>query len=461
MRTPVAVEMGERWLKVVAKPSLRQPQRLVCLVKPIAGLSDEQMTQTLASALKEVRVKPRPLVLCLPRNFVTVRNLHVPSQSLDEIAQMVDLNIVRLVPYRKDQVLSSYQLLGTDEFGYSRVLLAIVQRELIERHLRLVQSTGCSVDRILLSSHGACEWTLSRHRSDLNARDLYLLLDGDAGFSDLVIFSRERLLFSRSLAIEPHHLRDAAGVSKLLTETRQALEIFQTEEVNLRPTKMFLAGSAAHVEELARTIEQALELPVVSVAGPARDTPADLSLSATAAFAAEEGHERLSFILPEVQIRQALKEKTRELLLLGSMGLYVFTVVSGIFLTRMHHQQAYLKALQHRNQAIKQEIGDLVAQSASLELVKRYLNARKLPLVYFGELQRLVPGEIALSQLSIDEQHAGMIRGQALQVSDVFNFITTLEQSDHVDEVTADYTRKKRLKDQEITEFQLKLRVRL
>ena len=116
MRPTVVVEISERWLKLIAgRPAARQAVHGAA--KPIQGLSDEQITQALGSMLQELKLKVRQVTMCLPRNLVTVRNLHLPSQKPAEIAQMIDLNIVRMVPYRKEEVVSSYRLLGVDDIG--------------------------------------------------------------------------------------------------------------------------------------------------------------------------------------------------------------------------------------------------------------------------------------------------------------------------------------------------------
>ena len=80
---------------------------------------------------------------------------------------------------------------------------------------------------------------------------------------------------------------------------------------------------------------------------------------------------------------------------------------------------------------------------------------------YLAELQRLVPEEITIDFLSVDEQQRGVIRGQAIRLSDVFKFITTLEHSTSVDGVEAKYTRRKKARDKDVTEFELTLRAHL
>lgn len=470
MRPAVVIEISERWLKmIVGRPSARQAVHGV--VKPIQGLSDEQITQAVSGTLRELKLKARQVTLCLPRNLVTVRNLHLPSQAPAEIAQMIDLNIVRMVPYRKEEVVSNYRLLGVDEIGYSKVMLAIVHRELVKRYVSILEPAGLSVERISLSSHGAWRYLMTHQASAVGAEELVLLLEIDAAFTDCLLCSRDQLYFSRNLAVEAEQLTEEAGLTRLLSEINQSLEIFQNEEMNRRPAKVFISGAQAAAPMVERAVGEDLKIPVVRVAAPipqpwpgspgASAVPATCSVSAPAQLLGSEPGQELGFILPEIQIRQFLKEKMRELVLAGSLTIFLLAVGVGFFLGRLYHQQAYLWQLQHRNAAIKHEIGDVVVQSRRIELVKSYLMARELPLRYLAELQRVVPAEVAIDFLSVDEQQRGVLRGQAIQLSDVFKLITTLENSRYLEQVDAKYTRRKKVHDKEVTEFELTLKVHL
>lgn len=464
MRPSVAIEIGERWLKVMAG----RPDAPQGLLRPIQGFTDEQITGVLTTALRELKLKARPVVLCLPRNLVTVRNLHLPSQDPNEIAQMIDLNTVRMVPYRKQEILSSYRLLGVDDIGYSKVMLAIVHRELVKRHVGILEAAGLSLERVVLSSHGAWRWAMARQEQAIPEEDLVLLLDVDAAFTDFLLCSTRELFFSRSLAIEADQFTDEANVARLVSEVNQSLEIFQNEEMNRRPTTLFLAGAEAVMPRIERAVQDGLGLPVTRVPGPviksgsaSATLTGGCSVSALAQALAGHPEHELGFVLPEIQIQQSLKDKTRELVLIGTLGVYVLTVLMGFFMSRLYHQQTYLRQLAQRKAAIGQEIGDLVNQSRRIEVVKSYLTGRELPLRYLAELQKLIPNEVAVDYLSVDEQQRGLIRGQAQQLSDVFKLIASLENSRYIEQVDTKYTRRKKVRETELTEFELTMKVHL
>jgi Tfp pilus assembly protein PilN len=88
-------------------------------------------------------------------------------------------------------------------------------------------------------------------------------------------------------------------------------------------------------------------------------------------------------------------------------------------------------------------------------VIKDCLYTRKIPLAIISQLQKAIPQEIAINMLGLDEKDAITLRGQAFQLSDVFKFVTSLEKAGVFKDIQTKYTRKRKLKDREITDFEL------
>ena len=204
MKLSLGIEINEEYLKLVAvKPLKLQPPKIFdCIVERISSFSDEQITNRIVEILHTWKIKPNRIALCLPRNFVTVRNLHLPSQDRQEIMQMINLHIGRVVPYKKEEIVFGYQSLGRDEMGYSKELVAIVHIDIIRRQSRILEKAGLFIDNICLSSFGTWQWVIKNYQNEMNQNDLYLILDIDSIFTDFIIFSRTNLLFTRNIPIK-------------------------------------------------------------------------------------------------------------------------------------------------------------------------------------------------------------------------------------------------------------------
>jgi len=471
MKTNIILEIGEQFLKVaLARPQgPRQSKLIDCITEPITSFTDDQITKAVVELFKKIKMKPQPLTVSIPRNYVTVRNLHLPSKDKKEITQMIDLHIPRIVPYRKEEVVFDHKFLGTDEMGYAKELLGIVHGGAMRRQAKILEDAGMGIDRFTLGSYGVWQRILNDYKSDINASDIYLLLDVDSTFTDFIIFSHENLLFTRSIAVGANELAEnaQAGLKKLLSDARQSLIIFYSEELNRKPVKIFISGADV-LNDLHKPIEAELSMPVKSVSLPyseemikakGRVIPHNLSLSAITEIALEESPKGITFILPEIQIRKALKEKTRDLTILGTLLIYILTISLAIILGRSYNQQSYLKLLNQNNQLIGADVGELIGQSRKIELVKKLVYTRKIPLALLYELQKIVPKEIAVNFISLDESNSVILRGQGVQLSDVFKFVTILENSKYCAGVTTKYTRTKKVREREITDFEIDFKI--
>ncbi len=300
MKTNIVLEIGEQYLKLaMAKPQgPRQSKLTDCITEPITSFTDEQITKTVVELFKKLKMKPQPLTVSIPRNYVTVRNLHLPSKDKKEIAQMIDLHIPRIVPYRKEEVVFDHKFLGTDEMGYAKEILGIVHGGAIRRQAKILEDAGMGIDRFTLSSYGAWQRIVNDYKSDMNPNDIHLLLDVDSTFTDFIIFSHDNLLFTRSIAVGANEIAEntQAGLKKLLSDARQSLIIFYSEELNRKPVKAFISGANV-LKDQHRSIEAELSIPVKSISLPYseemikaknRVIPQNLSLSAVTEIAIEE-----------------------------------------------------------------------------------------------------------------------------------------------------------------------------
>ena len=470
MKLPIAIEISEKYLKINAAHLAGTRMKVSnCVVERISALSGEQITALLVSIFTKFKIKPRSLTLSVSRNAVTVRNLHLPSQNKQEITQMIDLNVARMVPYKREEILFNYRLLGIDEMGYSKVILAIVKRDLIRRQIKIVEDAGYPVDQISLSTYGVADWCYDSCRSDMSQNEIYLLLDIDSSFSDFIIFSYNNLLFSRSINVGAESISSDKenGTIKILGEVKQSLIMFYNEELNKKPAAVFISGADIN-PEIARVFESELGFPVRMLAQScpkeclkdmAPGLGKEVSLTAVAEFSCRESDKHINFVLPEMQIRKSLREKTRDIIIIGSLCIYVFTVVCISFLGKIQNQLHYLSKVKSRCSAIEAEFGDKLDYLSKIQSVKKFLGDRDTAMFVVANLQKNLPQEISLNSISIDEEGKVVLRGNAVQLADVYKFSGVLEKVEHFKDIQEKSTRKKRVKDKDLTEFELVFKV--
>ncbi|MDP3791109.1 MAG: pilus assembly protein PilM [Candidatus Omnitrophota bacterium] len=462
MRTPTALEIGDRYIKLVIARTAEREVPLDCFVKSSQGLKDEEITKIIKEMLSKAGRKINSVVVNLPRNLVTMRNLHLPSQDPDEISQMIDLHVGRIVPYKKEEIVFDHLSLRTDSLGYTAQMLAIVHKDVLKRYQRILDAAGIEMENVFLSSYGVWQWASNKFKSQISANDLYLLLDIDSAYTDFIIFDRENILFSRTLAFEVKDVIANSELNKFIGEIKQSLLIFhKNESINKKPSAIFISGISEG--NIADAIKKEFDVSVSAIPNPISDSgklkrleiPPDLSLTAVANFAVEDKGKRLSFALPEMIVKKSLKEKTKDLTMLGITLFYIFTIIMAFIWAGQYNRQFYLKRLVQRNKLIELDIGNLVDQYKKIGFVKNFIYQRNIPLLLLNEIEKLVPSEIIINYISIEQGNSITLRGQGVKLSDVFKFVTTLENSKYFQDVATKYTRTKKVKDRELTDFEI------
>ena len=472
MKANLIIEITNRSLKIVAYRDVLKSQKIIkVLVEPIPPeASSESKAKILKDLLRRLNLKPQSIGFCLPRNQLIVRNFRFPSADAKEIDNILSLRIEEEVPYHKEETISGYQILNEEKDGYTEVLSAIAQREvIIEELFNISERVNLYPERIELSSCGVLHWFLSSQLSDkVDPREFYLLLDIDQEWTDFIIFQGDRVIFTHSIAHKAEVLEEKEGEKEFADKIKQALVIFQAKEPQKKPVKIFLSGAKLVSEQsgnsltpqLANFLEKELNLPVEVVSPPSSvsaflaNIPQEISVSGVCGLAISRKR-NIFFVLPEMETRHLLKTRVRELTLLGSFLLYFLVVVSGILGVKVYKKESYLRELNKHYQQIAPEIEDLTEIQSRMRIIEERLDMRRSALNCLAEIHRVIPAEITLRSIDFRRSKRVILRGYGRAMSDIFNFVNVLEGTPCFKNVETKYTSKKKLKGEEVSEFEI------
>lgn len=454
------VEFTSQWIKLVAvRPSAKGPDVINLTVKPIASVSTEGLMGEFNACIKELKFTPSPLIISFPRNLVTVRNLHLPSHDTKEIEGMIDLHMSRQVPYPRDQIVGGYQILGSDNLGYTKAMLAIAHRDALQRIIEVLNSVNLFPDRVELSTEGILNWLLFNQKAKLTGEEIYIFLDIDSNFTEFLIADKESLFFSRSIGCGAEQIAiEEVLKAKFISELKQSLVIFQSEEMNKKPAMIFASGALVNAVRLTSLLEAELNIKAGIIEFPkdiAVQIPKSVSISALLGLSIETPRKRISFVMPEVQIRKSLRERSREIILLGSLLMFIFIVISLVFAQKLYNRLSYKTLLENKYQDVKDDVVRLEDMSRKIKLVKEALNSRALGLNCLYEINMLTPPEIVIKTLTFEADGKLTLRGQALAMSDVYKFNSALENSGYFKDIQIKFQSKKKVADRDLSEFEI------
>ncbi|MFH1691531.1 MAG: PilN domain-containing protein [Candidatus Omnitrophota bacterium] len=470
MNTQLILEIGSPWLKMVLfRAGLGSSTVKAVYAAKLDVFSEEHVTAQISAFLKKANMlKPHNIIISFSRNAVTLRNLRIPSANSFEIDDMIKLHVGRQVPYAKEEIVNGYRVTGKDNVGYSKVMLAVIHRESIRKIFRILEGAGLYTDKVELSSDGVLAWLCKTVKTPaLKPTDAFIVLDVDFNFTDFIVATCENILFSRVVTQGYEQIRDESAWPKFIGEMKQSMVISQGEEIMHKPVKIYLTGAAGLAKGLAGKIEIEFNLPVevvsplvgLSGAKGIMKEPADIfdtvSVSALFGLGLDPVKKKINFVLPEAQIRKTLRERQRDLIFFGSAGMYLILVICGIYLEKMANRQSYLDLLKDNYRKISTQTESLNEKLERLKKIKSKLDIDATVINYVYEISRLIPSEIVLKNFDFEKDEKVLIKGRAREMSDVFKFITILEESPYLKDIQSRYMTRKKIQGKDVNEFEL------
>ena len=65
---------------------------------------------------------------------------------------MVSLQVGKQTPYSRDEIIFTYKMIGVSTAGYTKVMLVIARRNLVNARVEVLQKAGIEVEKVTMSS---------------------------------------------------------------------------------------------------------------------------------------------------------------------------------------------------------------------------------------------------------------------------------------------------------------------
>jgi hypothetical protein len=90
----------------------------------------------------------------------------------------------------------------------------------------------------------------------------------------------------------------------------------------------------------------------------------------------------------------------------------------------------------------------------ALQLIKEEFNSGPSSLNILEELYKITPETIALSSLDLEIGKVAILRGQAQELSQVFDYVTTVESSPYLQNVKVNFANRRKIGEDETVSFE-------
>jgi hypothetical protein len=162
-----------------------------------------------------------------------------------------------------------------------------------------------------------------------------------------------------------------------------------------------------------------------------------------------------SFVIPSIVDRLAVRKTMFEFAVFGALLFLSVGLITLMLYGRLAQRNAYRDRLQKKIDEIRRDVGELSAGIDTVSMIKERLAARRLPSIVVMKMQEAVGSDVALDYFGWDETGKASVRGQAVELTDVFGFESALKKIPEFKDVVSRSTMKKRVGDKEFTSFDI------
>ncbi len=447
----VGLELSASSLKICYIRASAGRKELVALsIRNINNVSEEEIAKSVIAFSREQKIKKPYYVLCVPSQLVITKNIEVPSIDHKEIREIVNLQAGRHTPYSREEVIVDFVPIGTYKQNYTKVLLLIVNASVVKKEFAFLEKAGIKLKKAVLAQEGIAAFAARSFRFDPASVTALVLIDSAA--TDFSIFFKNKVIFIRSIPIGKQHLSE--GREKFLEEVKKSLDSYQVENIEKAPALLILTGALEGLDGLDTFINEAVHIPVRSVAylsaipkalksfAAAKDSQESSFLQVAGPLLALSEC-RSSFIPEEVKYKMTLARRARDLMVTAVALLTILVLFFMMMITAVYFKNAYLKKLEDKYQNLGSEAGKLEKEYQKNNLIRSYLSGRGSSVNALIQLYHLAPLDLNLSYIKFENGGKFIIRGTAESMATVFSFNGSMEKSKVFKDVKIKYTTKR------------------
>ena len=463
-RTTGILEIGRTHLKLVI---LKEDFKGNKIIESVRVSECQSVKETnLATLIQDVTFDD--LIIILSREQVIVRNLELPTTDPQEIKDIISIQAGKQTPFSRDEIIADFQTVGASRQHYSRVLLAIVQKAIINKFLDNLADKKEAVQKIVLSSQVFANWysIIQPKIKD----EIFAILDFDLGSCDFSIYSKEKLLFTKLLSLGVSDLSRKAPQKDFLEEIGNVLGAYKKENIGPAFNKVVFMGKIPDIE-LKDILADKFSLEAfgpfediegITISGEAKaalgeEREKGSSFSKLIGLALNPARPLMDFLPLDLKEIRRKRIKRKELMLTGILILSVFILSGGIFLERIYTKALTLKRLNAQFIKLEKETSELKREDLRIKLIENRIDTRNSAIEVLREIHKVTPQEIYLTAIAFEEGKFLSLRGTTTSMSGVFKFVKTLEGLPIFENVKTKYVTKRRLKGKDLTDFEIKL----
>ncbi len=470
-RSVLGFNFSANTVKIVcSKVSSSKPEITGVKICNIEGLSDDQAAKAIRDAVRELKAVKSLCSICIDSQLVITKNIEIPSIKDDEIRGIIDLQAGRYTPYSREEIIVDHINIDTYHNSYTKVLIVIVVSEIINKQLLLLTRAGLNVSKIQFAAESvgaACSKLFK-----LSAKPVpSIILSINNQNSDFIVIFKAKTIFCRSIPIGADNFTsDPKGaVGRFAEELKKSLDAYRSEDIEAIPNEILLIGSSNIVDTIKLEVAQGLNIPArnilfysgFSLPGEFLKADPDISLVNAISSVVTLNETMVDLRPADLKLKMAFHERSKEIIKSGIFAMLIIVIICILLLIKIYFRGVYLSKLDEQSKKISPEVTSLEKIITKNMVIKSFLVNKNRALEIISRLYEFIPETIYLKSVTVGEDSTITMKGTASAMSEVFSFVTSLENSGYFKNVKAQNTSSRKDAGKDVSDFEITCVVQL
>jgi len=395
-------------------------------------------------------------VLLIPVYQCTTKYAVLPSANPAEIEKMLEFELPNIVPYNTQPWTWDFSIIGQQEDGASKVLIVLSPLSIIDRHIKTLLSLGIKTDVITIS---AMFYTLllNKDKTLLELNPLgYFCLNED--YVDFFVIENRQVTFLQGVRLKGKFCENTRLVE---AEIQRSLSMVKKHRFTGCPGRFFTINSDGSATNFVKIVEKVTGVSVKEVESATLYNEHSSIIDKLVTVSSDD---YLSLAPEKAQINllpRGLKKKHRRSNNRRQMALHVLKVCFVLLLaflclkTIIWRKSRLLERYEQKLFAVSPMAEKLQFLQQQLDIIQSQLKGDISTLDIVSELYRVLPKDITVHYLSIEHDKKITTRAQAKLLSQAFDCIGPLEQSDYFENVKQNYANQRQIQDSLLIDFEI------
>jgi len=468
------IEIGDHYIKLLEAKRLRgAPCLTYCEIqdkKPGLG-SDLHPVLTRMVSAKELALED--VVIVVPRRHVFLKLITLPTLSHDELTRMIPLQLSHLTPFARDEIIYNYSVVSQDPSGYTQVLLAVIQKEVVGKLLAVLQEAHVSSHKVALTAEGIEAWVKMQGKDGhLETKGVVMVVDIDAQNSEVCFFSEGKLDFSRHIQCGMDDIGQEAMAS-FAEAIGLTLGVYKKESGHGDIARAVVISSSPKGSILKETLAKLYACPI-DVMAPLDNIVRDkkmpvpqscqdqgVSITAGAGFCSYFQEPEINLIPPDVVDRKRMRSQ-QKVVMRFLFVLFMALVLGGAILTLdISRKDMYLKKLEAKIGDVDKQVTQAEDKFAFLKFAQDQRQNRIFIPDVIRLLYQIIPDTVSFRALLLNAQGVFEIQGYADTQASINQVQNRLVNSKIFEDITLQYATKRKRFNDEFMEFKLSCRIKV